>query len=395
MQFHCIQKIKWGLVTASLLTTFTIESAGADTELPILMYHNLTTDPSQVTTMTMTAEQFRLDMEYLTAFGYTALLPEDLVKISAGEEEMPTHPVMVTFDDGYESNYTLAFPVLEETGNKATIAVIASHIRGGQDPGNESSMTWSQAKEMYESGLVDIGTHTYRLHNDDNKGMPYYEAGAINGIARKTGESFYSYQKRVGMDLLHSIYLIEQNVGNDVIYAAYPFGTYDKWYLPLMESMGIMVSASTIPKMANIENSLHQLNRFEITMEQTAFDWLSHTAQATPSTAVYNGKTLPVYQIEGEDYLRIRDLAYVYKNTRKCFQYSWNSEESCMELKIYQVYRTQGDECKPLDEGTKEGTSIKKPLLVEGQYVTVAGYQIGDETFYQAKKLLEILGLEE
>ena len=76
-------------------------AAGPDTRIPILTYHDLTRDPENTDSMTITDERFRLDMEFLQEFGYTPLLPKDLVAIQQGNMEMPDKPVMVTFDDGY------------------------------------------------------------------------------------------------------------------------------------------------------------------------------------------------------------------------------------------------------------------------------------------------------
>lgn len=56
------------------------------------MYHNLTNDPSAVTSMTITGERFQEDMEYLEYNGYTPLLSADLIDIRAGKEAMPERP---------------------------------------------------------------------------------------------------------------------------------------------------------------------------------------------------------------------------------------------------------------------------------------------------------------
>lgn len=97
------------------------------------MYHNLTNDPSAVTSMTITGERFQEDMEYLEYNGYTPLLSADLIDIRAGKEAMPERPVMITFDDGYRSNYDIAYPILQKTGMKAVIALIGKSIRANDN----------------------------------------------------------------------------------------------------------------------------------------------------------------------------------------------------------------------------------------------------------------------
>ena len=106
------------------------------------MYHNLTNDPSAVTSMTITGERFQEDMEYLEYNGYTPLLSADLINIRAGKESMPERPVMITFDDGYRSNYDIAYPILQKTGMKAVIALIGKSIRANDN--TEANRFFSQ-----------------------------------------------------------------------------------------------------------------------------------------------------------------------------------------------------------------------------------------------------------
>ena len=81
--------------------------------MPILMYHNLTQDPNKTSSMTITDERFRL--EFLTwvseSFGYTPLFPSEVERSASAAS--PARPVMITFDDGYLSNYTIAAPILQ------------------------------------------------------------------------------------------------------------------------------------------------------------------------------------------------------------------------------------------------------------------------------------------
>ncbi|MEG1583849.1 MAG: polysaccharide deacetylase family protein, partial [Anaerovorax sp.] len=189
--------------------------------VPVLMYHHLTQEDGDAKGVTITQDRFRADMKYLERNDYTPLLPTDLSAIAAGEQAMPQRPIIITFDDGYESNYRLGFPVLKETGMKATIFVITEAMntqRQGQIP----KLTWVQMKEMYDSGFVDIQTHSHDLHNSENQGE--FKRFDINGIQRTSTENQTQYDSRVGSDFENSIHLIEKNVGNDVMAISYPFG---------------------------------------------------------------------------------------------------------------------------------------------------------------------------
>ena len=114
---------------AALALTAGLAAGAAETQsssMPILMYHDLTQDPNKTSSMTVTDERFRLDMEFLESFGYTPLFPSEVEEIGEGKRSLPARPVMITFDDGYLSNYTLAFPILQKYRMKATIFVIGA-----------------------------------------------------------------------------------------------------------------------------------------------------------------------------------------------------------------------------------------------------------------------------
>jgi len=260
------------LIIAALLVALNW-GAGKAVGVPILTYHDLTTDPTAVNSMVVTVERFRADMEFLQQEGYTPLLPADLLAIRAGRQARPAKPVMITFDDGYRSNYLYAYPILRETGMKATIAVIAANILTEDKP-DRMMLTWQELWEMTESGIIEIGSHTYNLHNPHTGG--FYVIGGSNGIMRLKGEQKTAYRVRVGYDLQHSIELIRQYTGQQTVrYFAFPFGASDPWADELLEDLGLSVSVLVIPGMSTPSFGLHELSRFGVQMEKSAVDWLS------------------------------------------------------------------------------------------------------------------------
>ena len=105
----------------------------------VLEYHNFTENASQAADYTMTVSALRRDLDFLRDNGYTTVLPREL---AAGQLDdgspLPQKAVLLTFDDGYESNYTLAFPILREYGAKAAISLITSRI----DERADGFLTW-------------------------------------------------------------------------------------------------------------------------------------------------------------------------------------------------------------------------------------------------------------
>ena len=78
-------------------------------------------------------EQFREQMLYLHNQGYYTATMEELYGFLKGELELPEKTVVITFDDGYESNYTYAFPILRNMGYKCTIFLHGKSILDYED----------------------------------------------------------------------------------------------------------------------------------------------------------------------------------------------------------------------------------------------------------------------
>nr|WP_297171429.1 polysaccharide deacetylase family protein [uncultured Agathobaculum sp.] len=382
-------------------------AAGVDTGIPILTYHDLTRDPSQTDSMTITEERFRLDMEFLSEFGYTPLLTDDLIAIQQGDAAMPEKPVMITFDDGYLSNYTLAYPILQQTGMKAIISVVAYNMGGtggfsvrqnGQTGENESGshLTWEQMREMVASGLVEIGSHTYNLHNPELGGVG--TPNGVNGVMRKTGESFPQYNARVGGDLQRCIDLIIEHTGQQrVNYFAYPFGAYDSWMDRILDEQGVPVSVwSNNAKPASVADGLRNLTRYGIKMDQSVSELLRQTDTATPTRALVsvNGirTNLLAYNIDGSNYVRVRDVAMMLKDTVRGFDVQWNSASGRVELRSMTAYEPIGTEDAPLAPGSCTVQSYTEPTVADGAAHMIASYQMEGSTYYKLRSLGELCG---
>lgn len=224
-----------------------------NTELYILMYHDFVEgDGADCNDWTLPIHRFREDLQWLSDHGYTAVLPSQL----AAGEPLPERAVMITFDDGYESNYTLALPVLKEFNAGAVISLIVNHM-DHQDPG---WLTWDMCREMAETGLVEFGSHTYEFH-------------AGQGILRRDGERRKAYEARVFPDIEKSISMIQSEVGNEVIFFAYPHGTTDKWASDFLEDH-FSVTVTTKHGPADVSDGLYDMPRHNISLRGAPSQYL-------------------------------------------------------------------------------------------------------------------------
>lgn len=223
--------------------------------LYILMYHSVVDgDGSNCNDWMTTTQRFREDLQWLKDHGYTTLLPSELENGAS----LPEKAVLITFDDGYANNYTQAFPVLKEFQAKAVISMI---VRRTVD-GKPDFLTWDMCREMANSGLVEIGSHTYDHHANDPR-----------GIKRMNGESRKDYEARIFSDLEKSISLIEENVGKPVTFFAYPHGQTEPWASDfLKEHFAMTVTTQHGP--ANVSHGLYDLSRHNINFKEPLSKYL-------------------------------------------------------------------------------------------------------------------------
>lgn len=117
--------------------------------VPILMYHATGDDlwgvPELFVSTTDLEDQFR----YLVDNGYTPIFFSDLARVTEFEK-----PVILSFDDGYDDNYQLMFPLAQKYGIKVNIAMITDRIGGNH------KLTADEIQEMWNSGLVSFQSHT-------------------------------------------------------------------------------------------------------------------------------------------------------------------------------------------------------------------------------------------
>lgn len=137
--------------------------------IPILLYHRLISRdavragriPDNEPIYAAYDDIFAGQMEFLNQAGYTTLNCDDLLDIRAGRAKLSPRSVVITFDDGYESNYTMAFPALRRFGQKATIYVAPRPDEYSRNlvAGIDGFLSPDQMRELDQNG-VSIESHT-------------------------------------------------------------------------------------------------------------------------------------------------------------------------------------------------------------------------------------------
>ena len=152
--------------------------------VPTLMYHAVSDDVWGISELFVKPAEMEKQLAWLVENGYDPIFFEDLSHLEDYDK-----PVLLTFDDGYDDNYTELFPLLQKYNVKATIFVI------GRPAGTAHKMTEAQVKEMHDSGLVSIQSHTM-THGDlgiMNESTLHYEfSESCKIIGSMTGEMPYT-----------------------------------------------------------------------------------------------------------------------------------------------------------------------------------------------------------
>jgi peptidoglycan/xylan/chitin deacetylase (PgdA/CDA1 family) len=120
--------------------------------IPVLNYHMV--EDYTDSHLAVGTEEFETQMAYLAKRGYTSITPDQLVEYLEKGTSLPEKPVLITFDDGYQDNFTNAYPIMKKYGFTGTIFLITDYI--GQDAWY---MSWEQVREMSKNGFV-FGSHT-------------------------------------------------------------------------------------------------------------------------------------------------------------------------------------------------------------------------------------------
>ena len=263
------------LFTAVFLYGFSyVTDALSTVRVPIICYHHLDPGYSGPNEAVITPQKFKEDLVSLQAAGFTSIFFEDLVAYTEKGTPLPEKPVIITLDDGYLSNYQYAYPILRELNMKATISVIGRSVGKTTDSysGNPiiPHFNWEEAREMYQSGLVDIQSHSYDLHGDGERNPPHRE-----GVLQRAGEGKEEYLTALKTDCLKEKALIEKNVGNSVYVFFYPYGKYSALSEKVLRGLGYkatVILGQSINQVNKNESSLYMLKRIVAGPSMTSTD---------------------------------------------------------------------------------------------------------------------------
>ena len=183
-------------------------------------------------------ERSRGLLRVLVSNGWHALTLDEVDRAGRGETTLPEKSILITIDDAYASDYTRIYPLLLATRMPAVFAVPAAWIERGKGPDGEAVLTWAQAREMQQSGLVEFASHSYDLHgtvlgNPQASQVPAFWARVFDPA--RGYEDDDAYRHRVGADLQQSIAVMTRELGRAPRAIAWPYGRYTQSAVEIAE----------------------------------------------------------------------------------------------------------------------------------------------------------------
>ena len=182
-------------------------------KIPVLCYHNLATAEEKANfesekDWTIDVQNFEEQLKYFKKHNYKTLTMKEFYEWKQGKIELPYKSVLITFDDGFLSNYHYAFPLLKKYNMNATVFLIGEYVQNATQTDWDGNIKTYMPLELVEKSKeeypnIDFCSHTYGLH--------YHNS--INEVSKEQMKKDFS--------------LFNNNITNTK-FLAYPFGQYNE-----------------------------------------------------------------------------------------------------------------------------------------------------------------------
>ncbi|WP_027938724.1 poly-beta-1,6-N-acetyl-D-glucosamine N-deacetylase PgaB [Anaeroarcus burkinensis] len=235
------------LLAAVLWGGWLPECAAAEGTVSILCYHDVG-NPNQpgvgTNPWTVTESNLESHFKYLQDNGYTVIKVEDYIAFAKGERPAPPKAVLLTFDDAYSSFYEKVYPMLKRYNYSAVLSVVVGWL-DVRAPGEVGKLvTWQQLKEMQDSGLVEVASHSYDMHrwgiaNPQGDGAIVAENRLFDG---KKYESEAAYRNRLKYDFDQAQTVLTRELGRPARVMVWPYGGYSTQALEVAQAAGFSVA---------------------------------------------------------------------------------------------------------------------------------------------------------
>lgn len=264
------------------------------TELVALSYHQVQLVHDDPEGMAVTQDRLIGQFSWLREHGYQPVSIEDLLAAREGLKPLPEKPVLLSFDDGYRSFYTSVFPLLKAFNYPAVLALVGSWLEaapgttvqyGDEQVPREHFLDWEQLRELAASGLVEIASHSYALHqgvlaNPQGNLKPAMTARIFDAASGRY-EDEAAYRQRLRSDFAANSELLKRQLGKAPRVMVWPYGEYNGVALELAREAGMEVTL-TLDGTSNQVKDLTAIGRVLILGNPTLADFAWQMRHLSP-----------------------------------------------------------------------------------------------------------------
>src|SRR5262252_2795879 len=225
----------------------------------IYCYHRLV-DKVRYPGTEITPAAFEAQMKEMKDKGITVISMQDLLAWKRGEKNIPPRSAVITFDDGWKSQYEVAWPIMKKYGYPFTLFIYTEGVAGGHLGGGQA-ITWEQLADLRDNG-VDIEAHS-ATHQDLREGHQIMVIDA-NGKRSKKKLTGADYEKWIQNEVVGSKELLEQRLGIKVNCFAVPFGNYNEHVKELARNAGYDAMFTVYGQPITFTSSMDSIGRYAI-----------------------------------------------------------------------------------------------------------------------------------
>ncbi len=222
----------------------------------MLMYHDISAEPApHFRNYTVTPRALAAQLWWLSARGYTSITLDHLLAARADRSILPARPVVLTFDDGFQSCVDHAVPLLQARGFTATFYLVAGLMgqasrwllreRGFERP----LIDWTAARALLAAGF-DCGSHT----------MSHPRLAELSAAD-------------CHMELRESRHLLANYLGREIRHFAYPFGSFNASVRQSAREAGYHSACTTQPGLSPADDDPWALHRIRVSGTDTLLDF--------------------------------------------------------------------------------------------------------------------------
>ncbi len=237
-------------------------SVSQSIQFPIVMYHQISRKTDNLGKYIISCEQLAEDLDYINSMGYTTVTVQDLINYVNGKSSLPEKPIMITFDDGHETAYTIVYPLLKERNMCAVVSVIGylADLYTEIDDHNDtySYLNWDEIKELSDTPEIEIQNHSYNMHS--------IETGGRRGIAQISTESEEDYFTAISEDVGKMQIALMKKGETKATAMVYPYGSHTDSTLEICKKLGFKCTMTCEERMNTITRfnpqTLYDLGRY-------------------------------------------------------------------------------------------------------------------------------------